>query len=240
MEVDHPVASIWLRAALYIVLGVAVLAAVVLIGRHTGDEIRAMERWITELGPWGPIAFVVLAVLFTSLFVPDTLVAMAAGALFGLFWGALWMVLAAMIAALVDFWLSRWLLRGMVMRTIDRLPRLAAVEQAASGQGVRLLLLLRMTPLNPATLSYVLGASRVKFGPFLVACLGLVPALFVEVYFGYVAVHVARIAGNVNTHPRLHTLLTVAGFVICVVVVVYVTIVARRALVEVECGNGER
>jgi uncharacterized membrane protein YdjX (TVP38/TMEM64 family) len=44
------------------------------------------------------------------------------------------------------------------------------------------------------SVGYVLGASGVRFPTFLAATVGLIPALFAEVYFGYVASHLTQVA----------------------------------------------
>ena len=62
----------------------------------------------------------------------------------------------------------------------------------------------------------------------------MVPSLFVEVYFGYVAKHVARISGKASEHSALHSAVTIAGLLLCVVLLLYVIRVARRALAKSE------
>ena len=57
--------------------GLVVLAGIVWFGRHAGAELVAMEGWIAGHGILGILVFVGLIVVFTSLFVPDTLFAIA-------------------------------------------------------------------------------------------------------------------------------------------------------------------
>jgi hypothetical protein len=59
-------------------------------------------------------------------------------------------------------------------------------------------------------INYILGAARLRFVGFLVACLALVPYLAVEVYFGYAAKHLARMAGR-ETHAALLHDVTLIG-----------------------------
>ena len=77
-----------LRAALpYLAVGLLLIAAIVVGGREIERHINAIESWITKLGPWSVLAFVGLFVLATSFLLPDTVLCIIAGALFGLFWG---------------------------------------------------------------------------------------------------------------------------------------------------------
>ena len=76
------------RAALpYLAVGLLLIVAIVAGGREIEHHISAIESWITKLGPWGVVAFVGLFVLSTSFLLPDTVLCIIAGALFGLGWG---------------------------------------------------------------------------------------------------------------------------------------------------------
>lgn len=204
------------------------------LGRYFGHHLPALENWIATHGWLGALFFVAAVIVSTSLFVPDTIFAVLAGVLFGVGWGTLAVVCASLLTASVDFAISRQLLQDPVRRWLAANPRLAAIEQAVKREGLRFLFLLRLTPIHPVTVSYVLGATQTRFSTFLAASLGLILGLFVEVYFGYVARHVAMVAGQVSEHSTLHTVLTIAGLLACVAVLVYVTRLARRALAGYE------
>jgi len=72
------------RAALpYLAIGLLMLIAIVVAGRDIDHHINAIESWITNLGSWGVLAFVGLFVIATSSLLPDTVLCIIAGALFG-------------------------------------------------------------------------------------------------------------------------------------------------------------
>ncbi|MEJ2170137.1 MAG: hypothetical protein P8X90_31950 [Desulfobacterales bacterium] len=75
-------------------------------------------------------------------------------------------------------------------------PALTAIQRAVGRDEFRLQLLLRLTPLNPAIISYRLGSAGVRFSSFLIACLALTPSLIIEVYFGHVGKHTVMLAGS--------------------------------------------
>jgi uncharacterized membrane protein YdjX (TVP38/TMEM64 family) len=220
------------RAALpYLAVVLLMIVAIVVGGREIEHHIHAIESWITKLGPWGVFAFVGLFALATSFLLPDTLLCIIAGALFGLFWGAAAVLAGSLIAAAIQFALSRKLLRARIQRTLASKPSLAAIQRAASRDEFRLQVLLRLTPLNPATISYLLGAASVRFSGFLIACLALTPNLVIEVYFGHVGKHAVRLATSART-AHLHDLATVGGLAVCVVVMVLVSRMARNAVMK--------
>lgn len=220
-----------------IVFGLVLLGAAVWAGFHFGHLLPALEKWISGHGALGYLVFIGVVVVCTSLFVPDTVFALLAGVLFGLGWGAAAIMTASLLTACLDFGISRYFLGERGRRWLEANPRLRAIEQAASREGLPFLFMLRLTPISPVTVSYVLGITQTRFSVFLMASLGLLPALFVEVYFGYMANHAAKLSGGVAEHSPLHMAVNLGGLAACVVFLVYVTRVARRALAEQADGQ---
>lgn len=221
------------RATLpYLAIGTLLVIAIVLVGREIDHHINAIESWIAQLGPWGALAFVALFVVATSFLVPDTVLCIIAGALFGMAWGAAAVLAGSLLAAALQFALSRRLLRTRIERTLLAKPSLAAIQRAVTHDELRLQVLLRLTPLNPATISYLLGAAGVRFAGFLIACLALAPNLIIEVYFGHAGKHMARMAGGGAKAGHLHDLAIIGGAVVGVIVMVLVSRMARKAVMQ--------
>lgn len=236
------------RAALpYLALGLLLLVAIVVAGRDIHHHIDAIESWIARLGPWGVLAFVGLFVLATSLLLPDTVLCIIAGALFGLRWGIAAVVVGSLLAAAVQFTLARQLLQALVQRTLAARPSLAAIQRAVRRDQFRLQVLLRLAPLNPATISYLLGVTGVRFAGFLLASLALIPNLAIEVYFGHAGKHMARMAGGDARTAHLHDLTIVGGLAVCIIVMVLISRIARKAVMQavaetdkIESGQGSQ
>jgi uncharacterized membrane protein YdjX (TVP38/TMEM64 family) len=221
------------RAALpYLVVGLLLIVAIVAGGREIEHHISAIESWITKFGPWGVLTFVGLFALATSVLLPDTVLCIIAGALFGLGWGVAAVLAGSVLAAAIQFTLAHQLLRARIQRTLAARPSLAAIQRAVSRDEFRLQVLLRLTPLNPATISYLLGAAGVRFSGFLIACLALTPNLVIEVYFGHVGKHVARLAGSDGRNTHLHDLAIIGGLAVCIAVMVLVSRMARKAVTQ--------
>lgn len=212
--------------------GVPLVALALWFGRSLGEDWLQFERWIVELGVWGPLVLVLATAILTVFMFPDSPLSMAAGALFGMGWGSACAVAGAVVGALLAFWVSRLLLRERVRRFLDNHPRWSAIEDATSREGLRLQVLIRLTPMPSATFSYIMGASRLGFQAFALGCVGMIPGMFVEVYLGHVAGHAASVASGTSRHSLLHTAATVLGLALAVVVMAYVTRLARRAIAE--------
>ncbi|MBL9175409.1 MAG: TVP38/TMEM64 family protein [Verrucomicrobiales bacterium] len=218
----------------HVIAGVLLLMVAAGVGREVGHRIPALESWIEQQGIWGWLVFVGVTLVCTSCFVPDTLFAVMAGVLYGVAGGTAIITVAVLLTAVLNFTLARWWLHGMVRRWLSRRPRLAAIERAVDREGLRFLVLLRLTPLSPVAVSYLLGTTRTRFIPFLASSLGLIPGLFVEVYLGHVARHVVGAAGAVPGHSHAHAALTLMGLALCFALLAYVTRIARRAIAEAE------
>ncbi len=232
-RVQRFLARAYSRAALpYLVVGLLLIVVIVIAGREIEHHINAIESWITKLGPWGVFAFVGLFVLATSFLLPDTVLCIIAGALFGMFWGVAAVLAGSVLAGAMQFALSHKLLRARIQRTLAARPSLAAIQRAVSRDEFRLQVLLRLTPLNPATISYLLGAAGVRFSGFMIAFLALTPNLVIEVYFGHVGKHAARLAGSDARTAHLHDLVIIGGLVVCVAVMVLVSRMARKAVMQ--------
>lgn len=223
-----------------VLAGGLLLLAAVLIGRQFGHLLPVLEETVARHGALGWVLFVLVAMVCTSVFVPDTVFAVMAGMLYGVLGGTVIITVAVFLTASVDFLLARRWLFGTVRRWLERQPRLAAIERAIHREGFRFQFLLRLTPLSPVVLSYVLGTTPTRFGTFLAACVGLIPGLFAEVYLGHVARRIARVAHDPSLHSPAHTVFALLSLASCLAILAWLTRIARRAIADAEGSGKER
>lgn len=214
----------------YVLVAALVGAAVVVLGRDLARHIGLMEAWVAAQGALGPVLFVVLFLVVTSTLFPESVLSMAAGALFGLSQGFAVVVVASLLAAVLQYEVARRMLTTPIEGLVRRRPSLAAIRKAVLHDEVRLQALLRLTPLNPATVSYLLGAAGVGLGGFVLACFAFLPMLFVETYFGYAGRHVARMTGPVGHGVLVHDVVGLLGLVVSLLVVIRISRMARKAV----------
>ena len=141
---------------------------------------------------------------------------------------------AATTGATLAFGVSRHLARAAIERRIAGNERFAAVDRAVERDGRKIMLLLRLSPVFPFNLlNYALGLTRVRFGDYLVACVGMLPGTLLYVYYGALAGEVAALAGGATAEKGAgyYSLLGV-GLVATLAVTTVVTRSARRALDE--------
>ena len=219
------------RATLpFIAVAVVVVVLIVVLGREAGHHVAEIERWIVALGPIGLAVFVGLLVLGTSVLIPESLFAITAGAVFGVWPGFVTVLVGNLLAASLQYVLARRLLRERIQRTLSSRPQLAAVQRAVLQDETRLQLLLRLTPLNAASLSYVFGAAGVRFAGFLLACVGLIPHLLMEVYLGHAGQRLTHVVAGARSHSFAHEAVTFGGLLITAIVVFVVSRIARKTI----------
>jgi uncharacterized membrane protein YdjX (TVP38/TMEM64 family) len=187
---------------------------------------------LADLGPWGPVLFVLAYIVAAITLAPAFLLTFAAGAVFGLWRGTLFVYIGAVLGASSVFAIASPLSQSRLLRWLDRDARVAAVRRAVAGEGAWVMFLLRLSPVVPfVLLNYALALSGVRYKHFLAASVGMLPAIVMYVYYGKVAGDVAKLAAGVAPPrgPEYYILLGV-GLVATVVATTAVTRAARRAM----------
>jgi uncharacterized membrane protein YdjX (TVP38/TMEM64 family) len=196
------------------------------------DWLATVLLKVIELGPWAPVLFVLIYVAAAVTLAPAFFLTVAGGALFGVWQGSLLVFVGASLGSSAVYALASPLARTRWMRRVTRDPRVAAVRNAVAGGGVRVMLLLRLSPLVPySILNYALALSGVRYADFVVALLGMIPAIILYTYYGKVVGDVAALAAGVSP-PRgvEYYLLLGVGLVTVAVSTTMITRAARREM----------
>ena len=221
------------------VIGMMAAMALIIVllsffGQWLGEQLPVFEAWIRSMGWWGPGAFLVAFTVLTLLQMPASLLAIAGGIIFGLQEGLVVVISSNVVAALIAFWLYRILFRQRLERMLEKHPKTHAVESAIAAQGFQLMVLLRLGPFNYSVLNAILGASNVKVLPFLFSLIGSFPGNVATVYFGAVAKHMAQRSAGTDDLSTAHEITLVVGFVVTVIVFLFVGRVAHHAIETAE------
>jgi uncharacterized membrane protein YdjX (TVP38/TMEM64 family) len=196
------------------------------------DWLAALVLRLAQLGAWAPLLFIALYVVAAVTLAPAFLLTVAAGALFGVWRGTLLVFVAAVLGASAAYAVSARLTRLPFLAWLDRDPRVMVVRAAVAGEGAWVQFLLRLSPLVPFNLlNYALGLSHVKYRDFLMASVGMLPAIVMYTYYGKVVGDVAALAAGVAPPrgPEYYALLAV-GLVTTIVATTLITRAARRAI----------
>jgi uncharacterized membrane protein YdjX (TVP38/TMEM64 family) len=143
--------------------------------------------------PWGALAFVPLYALWVTLLLPGVWASMLAGALYGTGWGSVVVFVGACLGAEAAFLLGRHWLRDWARARLSALPKLQAMEQAVSREGLKLVLLTRLSPAFPfSLLNLAYGLSEVSLRDYSVGLIGILPGTILFCSLGALAGDVAR------------------------------------------------
>jgi uncharacterized membrane protein YdjX (TVP38/TMEM64 family) len=232
------------RKLLVLVLAALALAAFLtldpggaasLIERWIGINLRRFLEWVPTLGAWAPLVFILGYAVATVAFIPGSLLTLAAGAIFGLLRGTLYALLGATLGAAGAFLVARYLARGAIERKLAGNARFAAIDRAVGKEGLKIVALLRLSPVFPFNLlNYALGLTGVPFLHYLAASIAMLPGTLLYVYYGKAAGSLAAIAGGAGgakTERGTAYWITLGiGLAATVVVTTFVTRLAGKAL----------
>lgn len=218
----------------WILFGIAAAAALVLIVYAERELLPTLAAWFGSLGASAPAAFIVVYVLLTVALVPNSFLTIASGALFGLFWGTVYSFAASVLGAVGAFLMARYVVRDRMARRIVADPRFQRVDRAICRKGLRVMLLIRLSPVFPfSLLNYALGLSRVRLRDYIAGSISMLPGTALYVYPGMVAGQVVALgAGRAQPRETGYYLMLAVGLVVTILAVVLLTRVARRALRE--------
>lgn len=190
--------------------------------------LESLDGWIKSLGYWGPLAFVIIYILATVFLLPGAAMTPLSGLLFGLGWGTLWVVVAANIGSNIAFFIGRYFARDAVEKKIEGNENFAAIDQAVSKDGWKIVGLTRLSPLFPyVLLNYAFGITSVRWIHFAAASVvGMLPGTVMYVYFG----SLGKLAAESEAESTGKIVLMVVGGIATVVVTLWITRSAKKVL----------
>ena len=199
------------------------------------EVVAWITPWLEALRtPWGALAFIPLYALWVTLLLPGVWASMVAGALYGTWWGSGLVFLGACLGAEAALLLGRHWLREWARARLQRVPKLLAIEQGVSREGLRLVLLTRLSPAFPfSLLNLAYGLSDVSLRDYSLGLVAILPGTVLFCALGALAGDVARfgevLAGEAS--PGAWALRGV-GVLSTIAVVWLVGRAARQALEE--------
>ncbi len=196
-----------------------------------------MQQLLVALrSPAGALAFVPLYALWVTLLLPGVWASMLAGALYGTGLGSVLVFFGASLGALAAFLLGRTWLRAWARRRLAAVPKLLAMEQAVSREGLKLVLLTRLSPAFPfSLLNLAYGLSAVSLRDYTLGLIGILPGTILFCGLGALAGDVARFGAVLSGQADAGTWsLRVLGVLATVGAVGLAGRAARRALQDPE------
>ena len=162
------------RQAIYLILAVILaLGALVALDRLVEEfspwDYDDFERWMDDLGAWGPIIYILFfaaSMVFAP--IPTAPAPVAAAAAFGGVLGFSYTLIGGFIGASLCFWIARLWGRPIMRRFLpDKL--VDEIDRVTAYLGLRVLFVLRLFPLlGVDAVSYAAGLTPIRYLPYIV------------------------------------------------------------------------
>ncbi|WP_019507434.1 TVP38/TMEM64 family protein [Pleurocapsa sp. PCC 7319] len=196
--------------------------------------LHRILQGIQDLGWIGIIAFILLYIIATVALIPGSILTLGAGVVFGVVWGSIYVLVGAIIGETCAFLLGRYIARDWISRKIAGNKVFDALNQALNRDGLKIILLTRLSPIFPfSLLNYAFGVTGISLRDYFLGSIGMIPMTVTYVYFGSLAEDLANIDKATNlANPELQWLIKIVSFLATLAATVYITRISRKALEE--------
>lgn len=224
----------WLKP----VLIVAAIVAILVIGGkqlNLQDHLNTTLVRIKDLGPVGMVVFALLYVVACVFFIPGSLLTLGAGSIYGVITGSILVSVASTLGATAAFLVGRYFARGLIAKKIEGNARFSAIDNAVAEEGWKIVGLTRLSPIfSFSLLNYAYGLTRVSLKEYVLASwIGMMPGTIMYVYIGSLAGDLATLGSETAKAPSAaQWAINILAFVATVLVTVYITKIAKKALAE--------
>ena len=215
--------------------GIAAVAALLVVGLtklNLQEYLVNALQWIDNLGPLAAAVFIGIYIVATVLFFPASILTLGAGLLFGVLMGSIYVFIGATIGASAAFLVGRYVARGWVEKQIQGNQRFQAIDEAVAREGLKIVLLTRLSPVFPFNLlNYAYGLTKVSLKDYVIGTLGILPGTIMYVYVGSLVQDLAALGSQeVETPSTIQWVIRIVGFLATVGITVYITRIAKQAL----------
>ena len=213
--------------------------------RAVASTLEAFLDWVEQNVAVGAVTFAAVYAVCTVLFIPGSLLTLGAGYVFaravgqgaGIALGVLVVWAGANVGAAAAFLLGRYVLRDAAGAWYRKFRVMEAVDSAVAEQGLKIVTLLRLSPVVPFTLfNYIMGLTSVGFREYIVGTVvGIVPGTTAFVFIGTT---LQSIGGDESSEEEeedssaatVRLVILIVGAVATLVAVVVISKFAKREL----------
>ena len=149
--------------------------------------------------------------------------------------GSILVSVSSTLGATAAFLVGRYFARDWIAKKIEGNQRFTTIDNAVAAEGWRIVGLTRLSPVFSFNLlNYAYGLTRVSLREYLLASwIGMMPGTVMYVYIGSLAGDLASIGSETAGAPSAaQWTINIVAFIATVLVTVYVTKIAKKALAE--------
>jgi uncharacterized membrane protein YdjX (TVP38/TMEM64 family) len=151
-------------------------------------------RWVQSHPFRGALAVTLSYIVATVLFIPGSILTLGAGfaigsafdnPVIGVLIATAAVFVGASLGSICSFLLGRYLFHDCVYRLTESYPLFQAIDRALVGNGLKIMILLRLSPLIPYNaLDYMSGATSIPLKDYAGALIALLPGAFMLSFVG--------------------------------------------------------
>ncbi|SBS84894.1 hypothetical protein POVCU2_0028540 [Plasmodium ovale curtisi] len=220
--------------------------------------INIIIQWVGEQGSWSILLFILLFTFLAPFFMSVEIMCVGAGLIFSGVYGKLLGILVAVFSVAtgyvlgmsICFFISRYLMHDYIYKKLMVYPIYLAFNQAINSNGLSFVLLIRLSPILPASVvSYILGVTSLNIkrsvqceplfktegllnigGP-----LSMNKRICLFVYIGVLLQDISNISEL--EHHWSNLIILFIGFILGVVAIAYISVVTKRRLNNLNIMN---
>ncbi len=222
----------WMRRKrTWLGLSVTSCAAVLISQLPLSLWLSTANEWLAGQGIWTIPLFTAIYVVAAIFGMPNIILILAAGPLFGVAEGVISASVADTLSIAVCFVIGQTLGRRWITGLVGENSRFHKLDRAFSQKGWKIVLLTRLSPILPSNiLNYGFSITQINFWEYLFfSWLGMLPVIFTYVCIGKVGTTILTL----DQQPE-NLMFQAVGLLATVGVMVYTTRLATAALRQSE------
>ncbi|CAG8600571.1 14097_t:CDS:2 [Funneliformis mosseae] len=207
-----------------------VIIVILLVVFRIQDHIKDYLELIEKHKKYGILIYLAIYTICIWLFLPGSLISIAAGFLFkpAILAGAI-IIVGDIFGAFGTFIFGRYVFSDWVKAQIKKKPMFTALDSVITDEGWKIVVMLRLTPIPFNLISYFFSVSSIDLFPFLWAtALGVLPGTFNAVWIGSLVKSLSRI-----DKPKLENkdiVIITMNFIFVACCVIALSILGKRSL----------
>ena len=218
----------WMRKKrLWAAIALITCFAVILISLPISEVLSQASQWIASQGIWAIPVFTAVYILAAIFGIPNIVLILAAGTLFGLTKGVISASIADTLSIAACFVIGQTVGRRWLTKVVTEDSRFHKLDRAFAKKGWTIVLLTRLSPVLPSNiLNYGFSLTKINFWQYLFfSWLGMLPVIFTYVYVGTFGLSILTL----DQSPQ-KLLFQALGLAATVGVMIYTTKLAASAL----------
>jgi len=232
-------------------IGLALLVFIMFVisdavtNKYIRTSMQEFLVWVEEHPGEGIMAFIFVVFGTTMLFIPGIILTFGSGYVFsnafglgvGVLMGVITVFVGASCGAVVSFFLGRFLLRDCVVGLTKKSKTFQALDKAMETKGLRIMLLLRFSPIIFASpyLNYGAGGTAVTLWAYTISLLAMLPASAIFVFLGASARSLTNDSEGSDGHgdSKAMKITLVVGIIFSVIAIVVTSLYVRNELKKI-------